>query len=312
MDAPGAKSHMMYPPDCYQYPSYSLFLPSPHGFSYGSSPQMPPKLMRIVRKDGESTPSSGQGSSPLGIESINLERDFDDEAEQNVTQQKRKLDQFWIRVAKEFNKNHPPNTPLRLCKAMKTHFYMTQRSVSVFNAEYISVKQGWRSDHNDQDILMEVLKKWEHNHNRQSFKLLAMWQILRDCPKWNNLGDRDHHGKKKMKTSMSGAYTPSSNNDDDVEERVRPIDQKATKKKEKGKDKAKTGDAPSLHDVQSMISSNIDKYIQIQERRNEQLKYHNKVSEWYILTKDTSKMDSTTLLAHNIMVEEIKKKWGMQ
>ncbi|KAH6794347.1 hypothetical protein C2S52_004824 [Perilla frutescens var. hirtella] len=257
MAALRANPYMMYPSDSYQCPSYHPFMPSHHGFSYGSPPQIPPKLTRIFSKDGESTPSSGQGSSPPRIKSINLEANFDVEVEQNVTQQKRVR---W--TPKE-------NDVLARCwvNISENSVVGTDQKLYLF---WIRVNQGWGSGDNDQDILMEALKKWEHNHNGKSFKLLGMWQILRDCPKWNNPRDRDHRGKKKMKTLMSGAYTSSSNNDDDVEERVRPIGPK--------------------------------------EGRNEQLKYHNKVSEWYILTKDTSGMNSTALLAHNIMVEEIKKK----
>ncbi|KAH6816977.1 hypothetical protein C2S51_000580 [Perilla frutescens var. frutescens] len=155
----------------------------------------------MVSKDGGNTPSSGHGSSPLGLDNINLEANFEAEVERNVVQKRRirwtlknndvlarcwvstnedsmirtnkKLDQFWVRVTIEYNNNHPANTP-----------------------------QGWGSGHNDVDILMETLKKWEHNHNGESFKLLDMWQILKDCPKWNNPDKRDHCGKKKMKTPM--------------------------------------------------------------------------------------------------------------
>ncbi|KAH6767097.1 hypothetical protein C2S52_018080 [Perilla frutescens var. hirtella] len=111
MAASVAKSYMMYPPDCYQYPSYPPFMLSPYGFFYGSPLQMPPKLTRMIRKNGGSIPSSGQGSSQPWIESINLETDFDVEVEQNVTQQKRirwtpkennVLARCWVSISERF------------------------------------------------------------------------------------------------------------------------------------------------------------------------------------------------------------------
>ncbi|KAH6784212.1 hypothetical protein C2S52_009171 [Perilla frutescens var. hirtella] len=241
----------------------------------------------MVSKDGGSTPSSGHGLFLPGLDNINLEADFEAEVKRNVVHEDsvvgtdQKLDQFWVRVATKYNNNRPSNTPVRPDEALKTHYYTVQRSIAAFNAEYISVKQGWRNGHNDADILMEALKKWEHNYNGQSFKLLGMWQILKDCPKWNNSNERDHRGKKKMKIPMSEVYTSSSNNDD-VEERVRPMGQKAAKKKEKWKGKTKIGGAPSLQDVQALISEQMER------------------------------MNSIALEAHNIMVAEIKKKCGMQ
>lgn len=221
----------------------------------------------------------------------------------SVIRNDKKLDQMWIRIAREYNKNRPANTRERHWEAMKTHFYTLQRSLIAFNADYIAVKEACESSRNDVDILMETLKRWVEKHGNQTFKLLGMWQILSECPKWANQ-DREHCCKKKVRTSTPEVSISSSNNENDVEDRTHPIDQKAAKRKAK----AKVG---VYEEFIETLDKNMAEYRAIPMQKLKEIRYRNKKREYDILMRDTSGMTQEQLRIHQLFCDEIKKKWGI-
>ncbi|XP_042386972.1 uncharacterized protein LOC121978738 [Zingiber officinale] len=115
-----------------------------------------------------------------------------------------------------------------------------------------------------------------------------------------------HYSNKKARTSESGGNTSTSNPDtsvdlDDSEVRIRPIGQKAAKRK--GKSKVKEGDT---------MEHNIDKEWQdIKEYQMQKMAlreaeiFH---KDYEILMKDISEMTPGQLYLHEKMVEKIKQR----
>ncbi|XP_042387648.1 uncharacterized protein LOC121979731 [Zingiber officinale] len=134
------------------------------------------------------------------------------------------------------------------------------------------------------------------------------YRVLKDYEKYTPQSVA-YYSNKKARTSESGGNTSTSNPDtivdlDDSEVRIRPIGQKAAKRK--GKSKAREGDT---------MEHNIDKECQdIKEYQMQKMAlreaeiFH---KDYEILMKDTSEMTPGQLYLREKMVEKIKQRHGL-
>ncbi|XP_042387359.1 uncharacterized protein LOC121979434 [Zingiber officinale] len=109
-----------------------------------------------------------------------------------------------------------------------------------YNNFYTHRQSGW----SDENVLENALNMWKANNKGKDFKYMHVWRVLKEYEKYTPQSVA-HYSNKKVRTSESGGNTSTSNPDtsvdlDDSEVRIRPIGQKATKRK--GKYKAREGD----------------------------------------------------------------------
>ncbi|XP_075489660.1 glutathione S-transferase T3-like [Primulina tabacum] len=166
-----------------------------------------------------------------------------------------------------------------------------QKKVNRFNANYNSVYNTYRSGHSDEDILQFAYEKYRDENNGVAFNLEHVWRIMKTRPLFIPQSDDHLVGTKKARISESGASNTSSNKDASVdfdinEEEIRPIGQKAAKRKEEMKAKA------ALNKSEAKKS----KYL---------------LKEYEILSKDTSQMTPEQLIVHEHLCDQIREKWNM-
>ncbi|XP_075473300.1 glutathione S-transferase T3-like [Primulina tabacum] len=212
-----------------------------------------------------------------------------------------KTDAFWGRVANYYNENRP--------------------AVYRFNANYNSIYSAYRSGHSDEDILRLAYEKYRDENNGVAFNLEHVWRVVKDRPMFT-LQSVDHVvGTKKARTSESGASNTSSNQDSSLyvdlnEDETRPVGQKASKRKGKGKMKSDIeGMTINLDNMFAKFTEYISVKMVEVEMKQKQLEVEEikakaaemkakatlgkvQLQEYAILSKDTSQMTGEQLIIH--------------
>ncbi|XP_042409878.1 uncharacterized protein LOC121999239 [Zingiber officinale] len=117
---------------------------------------------------------------------------------------------------------------------------MVNEFSATYNNFYTHQQNGW----SDENVLENALNMWKANNKGKIFKYMHVWRVLKEYEKYTPQSVA-HYSNKKTRTSESGGNTSTSNPDtsvdlDDSEVHIRPIGQKAAKRK--GKSKAREGD----------------------------------------------------------------------
>ncbi|XP_062112862.1 glutathione S-transferase T3-like [Humulus lupulus] len=158
-----------------------------------------------------------------------------------------------------------------------THFWA--RIADYFNTNQKAHHSGW----SDEQILENAHQLYKSENNNSNFLLVDCWRLLKDEPKWNTMYQTK--GGKRTKVSDTGAFTSSSNadiSDDEVRE-VRPIGQKAAKRK--GKEKKDTH--ARFIEISERKASALEKLVAIKEKEAED----NRMTKYMdYLIMDTSHM----------------------
>ncbi|XP_042444372.1 glutathione S-transferase T3-like [Zingiber officinale] len=151
---------------------------------------------------------------------------------------------FWKCIADYYNKHRPTGSMTRSYQRLKSHYYrfapMVNKFFVTYNNFYTHRQNGW----SDKNVLENALNMWKANNKGKDFKYIHGWRVLKEYEKYTPQSVA-HYSNKKTRTSESGGNTSTSNPDrsvdlDDSEVRIRPIGQKAAKRK--GKSKVKEGD----------------------------------------------------------------------
>ncbi|XP_042410294.1 uncharacterized protein LOC121999716 [Zingiber officinale] len=116
--------------------------------------------------------------------------------------------------------------------------------VNEFSVTYNNFYIHRQNDWSDENMLENALNMWKVNNKGKDFKYMHVWRVLKEYEKYTSQSVA-HYSNKKARTSESGGNTSTSNPDtsvdlDDSEVRIRPIGQKAAKRK--GKSKARESD----------------------------------------------------------------------
>ncbi|XP_042386582.1 uncharacterized protein LOC121978284 [Zingiber officinale] len=117
---------------------------------------------------------------------------------------------------------------------------MVNEFSATYNNFYTHRQSGW----SNKNVLENALNMWKANNKGKEFKYVHVWRVLKEYEKYTPQSIA-HYSNKKARTSESGGHTSTSNPDtsvdlDDSKVRIRPIGQKATKRK--GKSKVRKGD----------------------------------------------------------------------
>ncbi|XP_073049634.1 uncharacterized protein [Primulina eburnea] len=181
---------------------------------------------------------------------------------------------------------------------------------------------------------------WRHvadyyNDNRPAgSSLRALNRIMKTRPLFAPQSDDHLVGTKKARITESGASNTSSNKDASIdldinEEEIRPIGQKAAKRKGKNKAKSSMEDLTTRYDsmfecftqytdIKKSESEWKQKELAIEEmkakaalNKSEAKKSKYLLKEYEILSKDTSQMTPEQLIVHEHLCDQIREKWNM-
>ncbi|XP_073130496.1 uncharacterized protein [Henckelia pumila] len=166
----------------------------------------------------------------------------------------------------------------------------------------------------NEDILVKAHEIWKTNNNTKPFKHEHVWRILKECEKY---APRHHHANKKARTSESEGHTTSSNPDtsidvDDCEVRIRPMGQKAAKRK--GKMKAVNVEKwEKKMDLrwQKLEELHMEK-IELQKNEVATREAEALHKDYEILMKDTSDITPEQLNIHLKICAKLKRKHGIE
>ncbi|XP_062104444.1 glutathione S-transferase T3-like [Humulus lupulus] len=162
-----------------------------------------------------------------------------------------------------------------------THFWA--RIADYFNTNQKGEQARTGSGWSDEQIIENAHQLYKSENNNSNFLLVDCWRLLKDEPKWNTMYQTK--GGKRTKVSDTGAFTSSSNadiSDDEVRE-VRPIGQKAAKRK--GKEKKDTH--ARFIEISERKASALEKLVAIKEKEAED----NRMTKYMdYLIMDTSHM----------------------
>ncbi|XP_042472047.1 uncharacterized protein LOC122054672 [Zingiber officinale] len=198
-----------------------LGMPYPYVFS----PTQPPVILSNESRratidpfisDKESLTPSSAPVTPSSVPATQLPP--------HSSQEEREKDQVFLkRIADYYNKHRPTGSMTSSYQRLKSHYY---------------------SDWSDENVLENALNMWKANNKGKDFKYMYMWRVLKEYEKYTPQSVA-HYSNKKARTSKSGGNTSTSNPDtsvdlDDSEVRIRPIGQKAAKRKDNSK--AREGD----------------------------------------------------------------------
>ncbi|XP_073049704.1 uncharacterized protein [Primulina eburnea] len=241
---------------------------------------------------------------------------------------------FWRRVADYYNDNRPAGSSRRALNVIRSHWNNTvQKKVNRYNANYNSVYNTYRSDHSDEDILRFAYEKYRDENNGVAFNLEHVWKIMKTRPLFAPQSDDHLVGTKKARITESGASNTSSNRDASIdldinEEEIRPIGQKAAKRK--GKNKAKS----SMEDLTTRYDSMFESFTQYTDIKKNESEWKQKelaieemkakaalnkseakkskylLKEYEILSKDTSQLTPEQLIVHEHLCDQIREKWN--
>ncbi|XP_073061683.1 glutathione S-transferase T3-like [Primulina eburnea] len=227
---------------------------------------------------------------------------------------------FWRRVADYYNDNRPAGSSRRALNVIRSHWHNTiQKKVNRFNANYNSVYNTYRSGHSDEDILWFAYEKYRDENNGVAFNLEHVWRIMKTRPLFSPQSDDHLVGTKKARISESGASNTSSNKvasiDLDInEEEIRPIGQKAAKKRYDSLFESFT----QYTDIKKNESEWKQKELAIEEmkakaalNKSEAKKSKYLLKQYEILSKDTSQMTPKQLIVHEHLCDQIREKWNM-
>ncbi|XP_042386589.1 glutathione S-transferase T3-like [Zingiber officinale] len=148
---------------------------------------------------------------------------------------------FWKRIADYYNKHRLIGAMKRSYQMLKTHYYKFAPMVNEFFATYNNLYTHHQSGWSDENVLENALNMWKTNNKNRDFKYMHVWRVLKEYEKYVPQSIA-HSSNKKVRTSESGGNTSTSNpnpdtsvDNDDFEACIRPIGQKATKRKDKSK-----------------------------------------------------------------------------
>jgi hypothetical protein len=225
----------------------------------------------------------------------------------------KRSDFYWASVAEEFNKNRPTNGIIRTHKQCKSHWTTVNKLVTAFHGVYERAKSTYSSGQCDK-MLMSKTREWYKKENKdKAFTMEYLWELVKDRPKWRrvylNRGKGDD--SKRTKISEAGAYTSSSNQEEECAEpsrEKRPEGQRAAKARRKGKDKDLVSEpCENMRLYHEAVSKKADAQVAVAEASKEKTRMRKMERYLDLMEKDTSDFDDAKLKRHNQVVEFLQQ-----
>ncbi|KAH1232925.1 Glutathione S-transferase T2 [Glycine max] len=206
------------------------------------------------------------------------------------------IKEYWARIKNAYN-NDDVHQSGQFCERswtqLKSRWNRIHPPIQKFNGCYKQADKHRRSESSEKDILADAHMIYSQDTGKK-FEIEHAWLLLKDQPKF----DAEFMSKcsKRTKVSTSGNYLLSSNVETPIEVEEydtpspmsRPIGQKATKRKSKGKECPNTLDLSGIESVMKDKNMNTSKLIQLKEAQEKRLQEHERRMEYEILMKDTS------------------------
>jgi len=228
------------------------------------------------------------------------------------------IKEYWARIKNAYN-NDDVHQSGQFCERswtqLKSRWNRIHPPIQKFNGCYKQADKHRRSESSEKDILADAHMIYSQDTGKK-FEIEHAWLLLKDQPKF----DAEFMSKcsKRTKVSTSGNYLLSSNVETPIEVEEydtpspmsRPIGQKATKRKSKGKECPNTLDLSGIESVMKDKNMNTSKLIQLKEAQEKRLQEHERRMEYEILMKDTSNRSEQQRKDHEKYCDHIRKKLG--
>ncbi|KAK9698255.1 hypothetical protein RND81_08G091700 [Saponaria officinalis] len=324
-----------------QPPNYSYQpIPQPYYPGYYYQPYMAPENTRKNSLDSfsnqdTSAPTSGTESQTRQdevqiVETSNMKCKFkwsqikDEDlckswltiSNDGATGNHQSYNSYWQRIVDYYNEWRKDGEPIDIPKA-SNHWFKMSAEVSKFNGCYIQIKESHPSGHNEDSLKNMANQLWSTRYKKgqqKTFPYLHSWEILRHQPKWEEFANKNKNSvsSKRLKNSMSGTYSSSTNtrsneanNGEEISEN-RPIGQKAAKAASNGR-----GSCSKKKGNEDFVNS-FGEYKELQTKKYSLWEEHIRISDFEILTKDTSNMNERARKDHEQVCKIIRAKYGIE
>ncbi|KEH15532.1 no-apical-meristem-associated carboxy-terminal domain protein [Medicago truncatula] len=241
-------------------------------------------------------------------------------------------DSFWKRISEAYNNYRDKNFQERNPTSLKGRWHKRiNLSVNKFVGCYKDAITLKKSGTSESDII-SATKDIYFQDTKENFAFENAWRLLKDEPKW--LAGLPEHSAKRTKNSASGEYSSSSNPPTPTSEHnpsLRPLGQKAAKRKEKEKFVEKStpifdalkNDMNKRTEIMSVFARDyvriesekveierkrVDAELQKAENDRERMK----INDLEILSKDTSNMNPRQLQDYEFLCSVIRDKYGLK
>lgn len=204
---------------------------------------------------------------------------------------------FWLRIWEEYDANRG-DFEFQTKTQVKNHYGKMSSSVIKFNGIYKRISDRHPSGWSESQIMAEAHAIYKQE-KKSRFTWEHAWRVLKEEPKWRAV--TKHHFSKRTKTSEFGAYTSSSNpetptsceNDDGISTPlVRPMGQKAAKRKAKAKVVETSADkiAEKIDSIKEVQAQKLKVLAEMREDQRKMIHNQEMAINYEILMKDTSGM----------------------
>lgn len=275
-----------------------------------------------------SPPFSGSHfSSPSpGLEGINLNDSFDDKGSyidaetmclvrtwvdlstDAIVKNSQKDAAYWRKIVTRYYEIIPDSRRRREKQALKCHWQQVSAAVKKFHDYYLNHEKMWQNGLSDRDIIHRAHMEYKQNEGKM-FKMEAVWEILKNCPKFWEV-EASTKSSKKGKNNAGEGFSSEASIPTDAEA-PSPIGNKRAIAKRKGKKKKEHVPAVSKHVVGKLdvIFGKIDKGTSTMEEMTSKFSQR---FEYDVMTRKTSDMDPEQLAIHMAIVAKLKQKWGIE
>jgi hypothetical protein len=329
--------------DTSQYPQYYFYPPQPTNSNMWCRPPM-------GSSGGvDSGNDMSQFSTQIGLENIKLDEgqsstkkktktraSFSQEedtllfqswlniSKDSIVGVDQKSDGFWNRVRDNYN-IYRNQLPKKETGQIKARYHRLNGRIQKFVGCYKSALNQNKSGRSENDVLAEAHRIYAQD-TKKKFLHVHAWMLLKDEPKWK--GDAIENFSKRTKVSSSGGYTTSSNPGTPIEcsdyeqpsPVVRPMGQKAAKRKSKGKAAMSSTNvdlsvmekvAADRNVIMLRMAEAREKEAEAREREAKARESENETKWYEILIKDTTTMNERQLQDHEFCCSRIRQKLGM-
>jgi len=241
-------------------------------------------------------------------------------------------DSFWKRIGEAYNNHRDKNSQERNPTSLKSRWHkQINPSILKFVGCYKDVVALKKSGTSESDII-SAAKDIYYQDKHENFTFENAWRLLKDEPKWR--AGSSEPSEKRTKNSASGAYSASSNPPTPTSEynpQLRPLGQKAAKRKEKEKFVEKS--TPKFDALKNDLNKRIEimsgfardyarfesekveierKRVDAELQKAENDRERMKINDLEILSKDTSNMNPRQLKDYEYLCGVIRSKYGLE
>ncbi|KAK9049267.1 hypothetical protein SSX86_031766 [Deinandra increscens subsp. villosa] len=134
-------------------------------------------------------------------EEVALARAWLDCSENPIIANDQDLTTFWRETRKKFYELMNANEPYRQPDSISGKWTDINKKCKIFSSIYNRMVSGWQSGQNNEDVQSQALI--EYGVGRPAFNYIAVWNVLKNAPKWLSQVDLKNKIKGRSKKSRT-------------------------------------------------------------------------------------------------------------